>query len=479
MDKLDIPQGTLDLMILTILAREPMHGYGISQRLAALSHDNFQVNPGSLFPSLYRLEQDGKLKAEWRPTENNRNAKYYRLTAVREEAARTASRALGPGRVRHHQRAGGRMTLLHRLASMLRWVLHRDRAEQATSTTSCGRSSRWPRPRRCATVLPPAEARRLAMLELGGVEQAKERVRTERHGGWLDEVGRDVRYAFRMFARHRGFTAVVVLTLALGIGANTAIFSLIDALMLRWLPVREPAGAGAGRVRVAGARVPPAESFSYAMVRALADQRDIFAGVGGLQRLHVRGRRPRVGRAECPGALVTGGYYETLGLSRSTGRLLTREDDEPGAPLVAVISYGYWERQFARSPGAVGETLLINGVPVTIVGVSPRGFVGANVGSIADITMASPRCRRSSPSDGAAARPWQLLAARARAARSRASRLRRPTARLNAVWREIAEPVIAPHWPASRRKGDGRVGVRLSPGGTGWTYLREIYGSRC
>jgi PadR family transcriptional regulator PadR len=81
-DKLDIPQGTLELMILTILTREPLHGYGIAQRLAALSHDNFQVNPGSLFPSLYRLEQDGKLKAEWRPSDNNRNAKYYRLTAA-------------------------------------------------------------------------------------------------------------------------------------------------------------------------------------------------------------------------------------------------------------------------------------------------------------------------------------------------------------------------------------------------------------
>ena len=79
-ERLDIPQGTLDLMILTILTREPMHGYGISQRLSTLSHDHFQVNPGSLFPSLYRLEQDGKLKAEWRPTENNRRAKYYRLT---------------------------------------------------------------------------------------------------------------------------------------------------------------------------------------------------------------------------------------------------------------------------------------------------------------------------------------------------------------------------------------------------------------
>jgi transcriptional regulator len=81
MDKLDVPQGTLDLMILTVLSREPMHGYGISQRLTVLSHHHFHVNPGSLFPSLYRLEQDGKLKADWRSTENNRRAKYYRLTA--------------------------------------------------------------------------------------------------------------------------------------------------------------------------------------------------------------------------------------------------------------------------------------------------------------------------------------------------------------------------------------------------------------
>src|SRR5262245_24467020 len=80
-EKLDIPQGTLDLMILTILSREPMHGYGISQRLATLSRGQFQVNPGSLFPSLYRLEQDARLKAEWRATENNRRAKYSRLTA--------------------------------------------------------------------------------------------------------------------------------------------------------------------------------------------------------------------------------------------------------------------------------------------------------------------------------------------------------------------------------------------------------------
>jgi len=79
--KLDVPPGTLELMILSILAREPLHGYGITQRMTTLSRDDFQVNPGSLFPSLYRLEQDGQLKSEWRPTENNRQAKYYRITA--------------------------------------------------------------------------------------------------------------------------------------------------------------------------------------------------------------------------------------------------------------------------------------------------------------------------------------------------------------------------------------------------------------
>jgi transcriptional regulator len=92
-DKLDVPPGTLDLLILTILKREPMHGYGISQRLTDLTQSTFRVNPGSLFPALYRLEQDGKLKAVWRPTENNRKGKYYQLTATgRKQLEREASR---------------------------------------------------------------------------------------------------------------------------------------------------------------------------------------------------------------------------------------------------------------------------------------------------------------------------------------------------------------------------------------------------
>src|SRR2546429_8213439 len=89
MEKLDIPQGTLDLMILTILSREPMHGYGISQKLAALSHDQFHVNPGSLFPSLYRLEEDGKLKAEWRGAASSREGQQDLPTRVCRRATKS------------------------------------------------------------------------------------------------------------------------------------------------------------------------------------------------------------------------------------------------------------------------------------------------------------------------------------------------------------------------------------------------------
>jgi len=93
MDKMDIPQGTLDMLILTILNRGALHGYGISQRLAELTGDAFQVNPGSLFPALYKLEQDGKLASEWGPSDNNRNAKYYTITrAGRKQLERERER---------------------------------------------------------------------------------------------------------------------------------------------------------------------------------------------------------------------------------------------------------------------------------------------------------------------------------------------------------------------------------------------------
>jgi len=364
------------------------------------------------------------------------------------------------------------MTFLYRLASVLRWLFNRKRAEQALDDElqafidmSAAEKMR--------DGLPPAQARRLAVLELGGLEQAKERVRTYRHGAWLDEVGRDVRYAFRIFVKNPGFTIIIVLTLALGIGANTAIFSLTDALMLRWLPVRSPQELIQVKLQAPRGRGPGGESFSYAIVRALADQHEIFMGVAGFSGFSFDVGPPgSVGRV--PGAMVTGGYYETLGLNPVIGRLLTREDDQPGAPLVAVAGYGYWERQLGRSPGAVGQIVWINGVPVTIVGVSPRGFVGATVGSVADVTMSVAALPRVNPSAAPLLGPgnfWLRVLARPRAGVS----IPQATARLNGVWPQISEPVIAPHWPAARRKAMADSVFQLSPGGTGWTYLRDVY----
>jgi len=167
---------------------------------------------------------------------------------------------------------------------------------------------------------PSAEARRLAVLHLGGLEQARERVRTGRHGAWLDEVARDVRYAIRMASRNPGFTLVVVLTLALCIGANTAMFSLIDALMLRLLPVRDPQQLVLVEWRPTDAnRTSMNATLSYPIVRAPADREDVFATAAGFGSWRFSVGSPgSVGHV--PGALVTGAYYDMLGLHPVAGR---------------------------------------------------------------------------------------------------------------------------------------------------------------
>jgi putative ABC transport system permease protein len=341
------------------------------------------------------------------------------------------------------------MTVFRRVAAMLAWIVRRGRAETQLDEELRGYVA-MSAAQKIRDGVPPDEAHRLARLELGGFEQAKERVRGERHGHLLDDVARDARYALRMFARAPGFTTVVLLTLALGIGANTAIFSLLDALMLRSLPVRNPNELVLVNLRDRASLGSGGDSLSWAIVRALDERRDLFAGVGGFTGLSmdvgVPGTMTRV-----QGALVTGGFYETVGLRPQAGRLLTRDDDEPGAPTAAVLSDDYWERAFARSPAAIGQTLTVNGVPAMIVGVNPRGFNGANVGYPADITMAVAALPQISPSLADFVNPgnvWLRVFSRRRCA---------PKFGVAVVGRLRDRTELA----CSETEGDGRVALRL------------------
>src|SRR5579871_283747 len=308
--------------------------------------------------------------------------------------------------------------------------------------------------------------------ELGNLTCAAEQRRAVWGWTWLERLAQDLRYALRTMRQSPGFTATAVLSLALGIGANTAIFSMIDALLLRWLPVRNPEELVLVTAHPARERR-PLESFSYAITNALADQKHIFAGVAGFS-----GASFAVGSAgwvtSAPGAWVTGGYYETLGLVPAAGRLLAPNDDQPGAALVCVISYGYWDRQLARDPSAIGRSVPIGGVPVTIVGVSPPGFVGANVGSIADITLPLAALPRVTPEMAILLGPgnfWLRVLARPKPGVT----IGQANARLAAVWPQILERALPANWPPRQRKAFLAATFEFAPGGTGWTRLREMF----
>ena len=237
----------------------------------------------------------------------------------------------------------------------------------------------------------PEEARYAALRKFGNVTRVKEDVREIWSLVWLEQFEQDVRLALRKLRKSPGFTTVAVLTLALGIGANTAIFSLTDQILLRELPVPQPEqlvilrSPGPNHGHTWGDVDQGAQSFSYPMYKDLRERATVFSGLLACREATVNVS----GHGETQAAhadLVSGNFFDTLEVQPELGRLFTTSDETaPGANTVAVLSYNYWSRQFGADPSILNKSLTVNGVPLTVVGVARKGFYGVQIGATPDI----------------------------------------------------------------------------------------------
>ncbi|HEV2500433.1 MAG TPA: ABC transporter permease [Terriglobia bacterium] len=232
------------------------------------------------------------------------------------------------------------------------------------------------------------EASAMARRNLGNITQAKEQFYESHRWLWLDTILQDLRFGLRQLRRNPGFTAVVVLSLALGIGANTAIFTVIDAVLLQSLPVKNPSalalldsgpdqGTDSGSPYIGRWPALSFDAYQY-FVRHNESFQGLAAFRKGIDPLEVRWPGATSGgRAEqAMGHLVSGNYFQVMGVDADIGRVFEASDDVPNARPVVVISYDYWQRKFHGDPSAVGRAVDLNGTPFTIVGVTPPDFFG-------------------------------------------------------------------------------------------------------
>ncbi len=231
----------------------------------------------------------------------------------------------------------------------------------------------------------PEEARRRARMEFGGLDQVKEEVHEVRRGRFLETLVQDVRYGLRMLRKTPMVTAAALLSLALGIGANTAIFSLIDAVMLRMLPVNDPAQLVQIKF-LSPESDEPRGTVTNPIWEQVRDHQDVFSGVfawfpttfdlayGGEQK-------------DIHGVYASGAYFSTLGVRPAAGRLLVPSDDARGCSGVAVLGYGFWQQHYGGAESAVGSVIRLDGHSFPIIGVAQRGFNGTDVGRPLDVAI--------------------------------------------------------------------------------------------
>src|SRR5437762_5747662 len=291
----------------------------------------------------------------------------------------------------------------------------------------------------------------------------------------------DLRFAFRQLLKNPGFTAVAVLTLALGIGANSAIFAVVNALLLRSLPVMNPEELVQVVTRSGSSE---ANSFSYPLYKMLRDDgrslSGLFAagGVGERDQLIA----PGAGNAEVEfvhGQAVSGNFFSVLGVTSIVGRTLTPTDDKADDPkAVVVISHGFWERRFSADPSIIGRTVTFKDVPVTIIGVTPPGFFGFQPGDNPDLwwpLQMTPQIYR----DPAGWRmkegtTWLRLMGRL----SAGVQLRQAKAELAVIYERYRDEFAASraaNWSAEARRNYFAQKLELQPGHAGWTNLRQQF----
>jgi predicted permease len=220
--------------------------------------------------------------------------------------------------------------------------------------------------------LPLAEARRRAHRDFGGVAQVEEACRDAR-GPWFRDLSGDVSYGLRALRRSKGFAAIAIVSLALGIGANTAIFSIVNSLLLHPRPIADP-----GRIveLYTGSRSEPYETTSYPSYLELRDRNEVFTGLAAYGT-----RQFNLGDAnqveQIWGEVVSGNYFDVLGVTPATGRgFLADEDRIPGRNPVVVIGHALWQRRFNADPNLVGQPIVLNGQQLTVVGIAPPQYTG-------------------------------------------------------------------------------------------------------
>ena len=297
----------------------------------------------------------------------------------------------------------------------------------------------------------------------------------------------NLRLALRMLFRTPALTAIAILSLAIGIGANAAIFSLYNQMLLRPLPVRDPAALvnlaapgpkpGSQSSNQAGSSE---NTFSYLMFRDLEQAKTRFSGIAAHRSIEANiGYKGQTSARQ--GNLVSGSYFGVLGLTPAAGRLLGPNDDRtPGAHEVVVLSHGYWQTRFAMSPTVIGETLVVNGVPMTIIGVAPEGFTSTTLGFLPSIYLPLSMRERLTPGwKGFENRRnyWAYLFARLQPGAT----IEQAAAAVNAPYRGIVNDVEAPLQEGMSDATMTRFRakqVTVQPGAQGQSRLMENARSR-